>query len=162
MTQINESQFRQAMAQFATGVAIVTCANSEGSPVAMTVNSFTSVSVDPPLVLWCVNRTILPFPAFHDAANFAIHVLHAGQQDISNHFAVDREDKFSGIAHAHGIGGVPILKDFLALYECETHTRFDAGDHVVIVGRLLACELREGDPLVFHAGGYRALAAIPA
>lgn len=162
MTQISEAQFRHAMAQFATGVTIVTCTNSQGRPVAMTVNSFTSVSVDPPLVLWCVNKTILPFAAFHDAAHFAIHVLHAGQQDTSNHFAVDLEDKFSGVTYGDGIGGVPVLKDFLALYQCETHARFDAGDHVIIVGRLLACELRDGEPLLFHAGGYRELATTPA
>ncbi|MCC5867277.1 MAG: flavin reductase family protein [Gammaproteobacteria bacterium] len=162
MTQISEAQFRQAMGQFATGVTIVTCANAQARPVAMTVNSFTSVSANPPLILWCVNKTILPFPAFHEAAHFAIHVLHAGQQDMSNHFAVDREDKFSGIDYTDGIGAVPTLKDFLALYQCETHARFDAGDHVIIVGRVLSCELRDGQPLLFHGGGYRELAATPA
>ncbi|TVS16589.1 MAG: flavin reductase [Gammaproteobacteria bacterium] len=157
MKTITEQQFRQAMGQFATGVAVITCLSAENNPVAMTVNSFTSVSVDPPLVLWCVNRAILPFPAFSNCSHFAIHILHAGQQDLSNHFAIDSEDKFANVPWQPGIGGIPLLEDYLALYECETQNRVDAGDHVVLVGRLLDYKLREREPLLFHAGRYREL-----
>jgi len=160
MTAITTQDFRLAMGAFATGVTVVSCRDRSGQPIGMTMNSFASVSLTPPLLLWCVNRDILPFAAFSAAGHFAIHVLRHTQQAVSDHFAVDRTGKFDGIEVHEGIGGSPLLADCLALYQCETTNRIEAGDHVILVGRLLACEVRQGEPLVFYGGGYRRLAVL--
>jgi 3-hydroxy-9,10-secoandrosta-1,3,5(10)-triene-9,17-dione monooxygenase reductase component len=160
MTAITPQEFRLAMSAFATGVTVVTCRDRSDQPIGMTVNSFASVSLRPPLLLWCVNRAILPFAAFRAAGHFAIHVLRHDQQTVSDHFAFDRTGKFEGIEVHEGIGGSPLLADYLALYQCETTDRIEAGDHVILVGRLLACEVREGEPLVFQGGSYRRLAVL--
>ena len=157
METIDERTFRKVMGAFATGVTIMTCRDESSQPVGMTVNSFTSVSLQPPLVLWCVNQNIIPSRAFSKTGHFAVHVLHRGQEELSNHFAVDREDKFDGIAHRKGVGDLPILDDYLACYQCRVRERIEAGDHFILVGQLLDYELRDGEPLIFHAGRYRSL-----
>lgn len=158
MKKIDEKSFRQAMGAFATGVTIMTCRDENARPVGMTVNSFTSLSLEPPLVLWCVSRNIFPTKAFSTTGHFAVHVLHRGQETLSNHFAVDREEKFAGIEHGSGIGDLPILDDYLAVYQCRVHDRVDAGDHFILIGELLDFEIRDGEPLLFHHGRYYSLA----
>jgi len=158
MVKLDETEFRQAMGVFATGVNIVTCRDAEQRPIGMTVNSFTSVSLDPPLVLWCVNRHILPFPAFSRTDHFAVHVLARDQEALSNHFAIDRADKFTGIDYGEGVAGLPIFPEFLGLYQCRVHDRIDAGDHIILVGQLVDYEIRDGEPLVFFGGDYHSLA----
>ncbi|MDZ7643036.1 MAG: flavin reductase family protein [Woeseiaceae bacterium] len=158
MKTIDEKAFRKAMGKFATGVTIMTCRAEDDRAVGMTVNSFTSVSLEPPLVSRCVNRQIIPTPAFGQTGHFAVHVLHRDQEELSNHFAVDREDKFDGIEHDNGIAGTPILTDFLAVYQCEVSDRIDAGDHFILVGKLVDYEIRDGEPLIFHQGRYHSLA----
>ncbi len=155
---IDEATFRKAMGTFATGVTIMTCRGEDGRAVGMTVNSFTSVSLEPPLVLWCINQSIIPTAAFNAASHFAVHVLHRGQESLSNHFAVDRDDKFDGIEHSNGVADLPILTDFLSVYQCKVINRVEAGDHAIVVGELVDYEIRDREPLIFHGGRYRSLA----
>lgn len=155
---IDEATFRKVMGLFATGVTVMTCRDENARAVGMTVNSFTSVSLDPPLVLWCINKEIIPARAFRTAEYFAVHVLHRGQESLSNHFAVDRDNKFDGIEHRSGIADLPILADFLSVYQCRSCNRVEAGDHFILVGELLDYEVRDGEPLIFCRGAYHSLA----
>lgn len=156
--KIDEASFRKAMSTFATGVTIMTCRGEDGRAVGMTVNSFTSVSLEPPLVLWCINQSIVPTAAFNATGHFAVHVLHRGQESLSNHFAVDREDKFEGIEHSNGVADLPILTDFLSVYQCKISNRVMAGDHAILIGELVDYEIRDREPLIFYGSSYRSLA----
>ena len=155
MPDFDARQLRDALSAFATGVAVVTARDPHGNAVAMTVNSFTTVSLEPPLVLWSVHRGIGPFDAFNVASHYAVHVLHAGQEDVARHFAQDMDDKFAGIRFTSGIEGLPLLEDFTARFQCRVEQRLDGGDHVMLLGRVLDLDHRPGEPLVFHAGGFR-------
>jgi flavin reductase (DIM6/NTAB) family NADH-FMN oxidoreductase RutF len=155
MPDIEVMRLRDALGAFATGVTVVTARACDGSPVAMTVNSFTTVSLDPPLVLWCAHRGVGPFDAFHEASHYAVHVLHAGQEALSNHFAQDIADKFSGLPYLNGIADLPLLEDFTARFQCRVEQRLNGGDHVMLVGRVLELDHRPNEPLIFHAGQYR-------
>ena len=141
---------RAALGRFVTGVTVVTAPSSAG-PIGITANSFTSVSLDPPLVLWCPARASRRFPHFDAAGHFAIHVLAAAQIDVARHFA-------SGAggfeAEEHSPEGVPLLPGALARFDCALHAAHDGGDHTIVVGRVLRAELREGAPLVFAGGDY--------
>ncbi len=154
-TAIDANRLRDALGAYATGVAVVTARASDGSPVAMTVNSFTTVSLEPPLVLWSVQRDIGPFDAFNTADAYAVHVLHAGQEDVAMYFAQDIRDKFEGLDLDQGIDDLPLLRDYTACFQCRVEQRLDGGDHVMLLGRVLALDHRPADPLIFHAGGFR-------
>ncbi|MFC6634321.1 flavin reductase family protein [Microbulbifer taiwanensis] len=147
-------KFRNALGQFATGVTVVTALDRSGNRVGMTANSFSSVSLDPMLVLWSVAKSCNAFDVFNHAEQFAIHVLHAGQQQVSNQFASKVPDRFAGIPCAEGIGGLPLLKDYGALFQCQTEHRYEGGDHIILVGRVLDFDLKPKPPLIFHAGRY--------
>lgn len=155
MTDMDPRKLREALGAYATGVTVATARAPDGRPVAMTVNSFTTISLEPPLVLWCAQRDIGPFAAFHAAGHYAVHVLHAGQEDIASHFARDIDDKFAGIRFADGIEGLPLLDDFTARFQCRVERRLDGGDHVMLLGRVLTMDYRPAEPLIFHAGAYR-------
>ncbi|MEE2733369.1 MAG: flavin reductase family protein [Pseudomonadota bacterium] len=161
MTQMNQTQsqadqkaFRGALGQFATGVTVVTTLDSQGNKIGMTANSFSSVSLEPMLVLWSIARSSNAFDDFTNADRFAIHVLHAEQQALSNQFASKCEDRFCNVDHDEGLGGVPLLKDYSAVFQCQTEHQYDGGDHIIIVGRVLAFDNRGLPPLIFHAGRY--------
>jgi 3-hydroxy-9,10-secoandrosta-1,3,5(10)-triene-9,17-dione monooxygenase reductase component len=151
---IDASEFRQVLGCFATGVAIVTTAGDNGDPVGMTVNSFNSVSLDPPLVLWSIDRESNCFDAFMSAEHFAVNVLGVHQQELSERFARRGVERFAGLDCRGGIGGAPVLPDYAACFECETRHRYDGGDHVILVGEVLAFEDRQSDPLIFFRGHY--------
>jgi flavin reductase (DIM6/NTAB) family NADH-FMN oxidoreductase RutF len=144
--------FRDALGRFATGVTVVTALTDEG-PVGITANSFASVSLDPPLVLWSPARASSRFPVFAAAEHFAIHVMGREHRDLAAHFVRHGRD-FSGIATEPGPGDVPLLADCLARFACRTEARHDAGDHLIVVGRVLEAASRDGAPLVFCHGGY--------
>ncbi len=148
-------QLREALGRFATGVTVVTAATPQGA-VGITANSFTSVSLDPALVLWCPARASRRFPAFADAAHFAIHVLGAEQRDLANSFAAGA-GAFDPVAHSPE--GVPLLPGVLARFDCALHAAHDGGDHSIVVGRVLRTELRDGAPLVFAGGAYGGFSA---
>lgn len=146
--------FRNALGQFATGVTVITTLDADGKKVGMTANSFSSVSLDPMLVLWSIAKTSRSYEAFIEARQFAIHVLSAEQKLLSGQFASNCEDRFCDVAHHAGIGGIPVLDDYSAVFECETESRYEGGDHIIIVGRVVAFDNRDKSPLIFHAGRY--------
>jgi flavin reductase (DIM6/NTAB) family NADH-FMN oxidoreductase RutF len=143
---------RDAFGRFATGVTVVTVATAAG-PVGITANSFASVSLDPPLLLWAPARASRRFAAFHDAEDFAVHVLGADQSELCRRFAAAGDD-WEGVGHRRSDRGVPLLPGALARFECATEARHPAGDHVVIIGRILRFSQRPGAPLLFAGGRY--------
>ncbi|SHI98324.1 NADH-FMN oxidoreductase RutF, flavin reductase (DIM6/NTAB) family [Roseomonas rosea] len=148
---------RHALGQFATGVAIVTAPGAE-APVGMTISSFNSVSLDPPLVLFSVARSAHSLPALLDAPGYAIHVLGREQEETSGRFARALAGKWQGIGHRPGLHDAPLLDGALAHFECAAHARHDGGDHVIFLARVLRFSLRDaGEPLIFFRGRYRAL-----
>ncbi|HEX2795334.1 MAG TPA: flavin reductase family protein [Croceicoccus sp.] len=151
---MDQQAFRRALGAFPTGVTIVTTRGLDGQPVGVTASSFNSVSLDPPLVLWSLARTSRSYPDFAGANHFAVHVLAADQDALSNRFAKSGEDKFAGLTLAEGVGGVPLLPEFGAQFECRVMHRYEGGDHVILVGEVVAFHHSERAPLVFHGGRY--------
>lgn len=147
-------ELRRAFSHYATGVTVVTTIDARGARVGMTANSFSSLSLDPPLVLWSLARTSTNHAAFCAARHFAIHVLDAAQTALARQFATRDVDRFAGVAVEAGVEGLPILTDFHARFECETWAQYDGGDHTVFVGRVLRTEERPGDPLLFYRGKF--------
>ncbi|ALV39756.1 flavin oxidoreductase [Pseudarthrobacter sulfonivorans] len=153
--------FRAALGQFATGVTVVTTLGVDGRKVGMTANSFTSVSMEPPLVLWCPSKRAPSLPDFEESTHFAINVLASDQHVLSRQFATPSTDKFAGAETSEGIAGIPLLDGAVATFQCRTVSRHDAGDHVIYVGEIEKYENTGGAPLVFHAGKYHATASHP-
>ena len=156
MTSFDSRAFRTACSQFLTGVTIVTTRDALDTPVGVTVNSFSSVSLDPPLVLVCLDKRLVSYQAFCSNGNFAIHVLSTDAAHLSSRFARRGADKFGGLAWRNGRANVPILAEYLALFECTVAQHVDAGDHSVLVGRVEALDVRGADllPLGFFRGEY--------
>jgi len=155
MADFDERAFRSALGCFATGVTVVTTRTERG-PLGMTANSFASVSLSPPLVLWSPARRSLRFPAFEAAAFFAIHILAEDQQSLSDRFAREGED-FSGIDVTEGLGKMPILSGCAAVLECARAAGHDAGDHLILVGEVQRLTQSDASPLLYHRGQYAAL-----
>ncbi|HEY3572434.1 MAG TPA: flavin reductase [Arthrobacter sp.] len=153
--------FRGALGQFATGVTVVTTLGVDGRKVGMTANSFTSVSMEPPLVLWCPSKRAPSLADFEESTHFAINILASDQHVLSRQFATPSTDKFAGAETSEGIAGIPLLDGAVATFQCRTVSRHDAGDHVIYVGEVEKYQNAGGDPLVFHAGKYHATASHP-
>ena len=147
-----QRRFRDALGAFATGVTVVTAAGPEG-PVGITANSFASLSLDPPLVLWSPARASRRFAALVAAGHFAIHVLGADQRDLGAHFARQGED-FDLPGTRVNAQGVPVLDGCLAVFECRRHALHEGGDHALVIGEVLRARHRPGAPLVFQGGRY--------
>jgi flavin reductase (DIM6/NTAB) family NADH-FMN oxidoreductase RutF len=145
---------RRAMGCFATGITVVTTNAPDGKLEGVTANSFSTVSLDPPLILWSLSHSARSFGQFKAALHFAVNVLGAGQVDLSRHFAAPRADKLDGIEHHLGHGGCPVLTGVLAHFECKRESMIEAGDHVIFIGRVLRASFREGEPLIYSAGLY--------
>lgn len=152
--EIDVRDFRNALGQFATGVTVITTLTPDGRRVGMTANSFTSVSMDPPLVLWCPSKRIPSLADFEQSDHFAINVLATEQHMLSRQFATPAPDKFEGVDLDEGIGGVPLIEGAVARFECRTVARHDAGDHFIYVGEVEKYHYAPAAPLVFHAGQY--------
>jgi flavin reductase (DIM6/NTAB) family NADH-FMN oxidoreductase RutF/flavin-dependent dehydrogenase len=152
--QFDRRGFRRALGQFATGVAIVSARGKDAQPVGLTVNSFSSVSLDPPLVLWSLSKNSSSYHDFLSATHFAINVLAADQHHLSRKFSTPMEDKFAGVEFAHGAGGCPLLNGATAHFICRRIREFDGGDHVIFLGEVEDYKWREGEPLIFHSGRY--------
>lgn len=147
--------FRAALAMFATGVTIVTARDADGAPIGLTANSFNSVSLAPPLVLWSLSRQAGSMPAFERGSHYAVHILAADQHALAERFSSKAIDRFEGVAWQPGSAGVPLLKGAAAVFECFNRSRYEEGDHVIFVGEVERCERREGaQPLIFHGGRY--------
>jgi flavin reductase (DIM6/NTAB) family NADH-FMN oxidoreductase RutF len=142
------------MGCFATGVAVVTAVDKSGTKVGMTINSFNSVSLEPPLVLWSIANDSQSFETFVETEHFAVNVLAIHQQNICEQFAARGANKFNGLVCSEGIAGVPILPTYSAVFECRAEHRYDVGDHAILVGRVLRFEDRKTDPLIFYRGRY--------
>ena len=146
--------FRAALGSFATGVTVITARAADGTPVGLTANSFNSVSLEPPMVLWSLARKALSLPVFMEAGHWAVHILAADQEDLSNRFARSGADKFAGLPTDTSAHGVPLLQGCVARFECATSFRYEGGDHVILVGEVVSFERTPRAPLVFHAGRY--------
>jgi flavin reductase (DIM6/NTAB) family NADH-FMN oxidoreductase RutF len=153
--------YRRALGQFATGVAIITTRSKEGRSIGLTVNSFTSVSLDPPLVLWCLVRHSPNLTAFQEASHFAVNILAAVQHGLSQKFASPVPDKFEGVPMEEGKAKVPLLTGVAAQLVCRNAGQFDGGDHVIFLGHVEEYHRAEEKPLVFHSGRYRSVAPHP-
>jgi flavin reductase (DIM6/NTAB) family NADH-FMN oxidoreductase RutF len=148
-------EFRAALGMFATGVTIVTARTAEGAVVGLTANSFNSVSLDPPLVLWSLARAAASLPVFSTGSHYAINVLAADQKALAERFALRGLDRFAGVAFDEGAGGAPLLHGAAATFECFNRSRYEEGDHVIFVGEVERCTRRDGAmPLLFHGGRY--------
>lgn len=146
--------FRRALGNFATGVTVVTAAAEDGRRVGVTANSFNSVSLDPPLVLWSIDKRSSSHEVFEAASHFAVNVLAADQIDTSNNFARPREDRFAEIAFDAGAGGAPVLADCAARFHCEKYQQVDGGDHWIMIGKVVAFDDFGRSPLLYHQGAY--------
>ncbi|MEM8935390.1 MAG: flavin reductase family protein [Pseudomonadota bacterium] len=146
---------KDAFGRYATGVAIAACKAGDDEYVAITINSFTSVSLNPPLVLWCVERNASTFPAFMAADHYSVSILRADQKDASQRFASYQPKTLTGAEIEIWETGAPILKDRLAGFDCTIHERHQAGDHVILIGRVIQFDSIDGAPLVYYASGYR-------
>jgi flavin reductase (DIM6/NTAB) family NADH-FMN oxidoreductase RutF len=150
---------RRAMSRFATGVAVVTAARGRELH-GMTVNSLTSVSLDPPLLLVSIARSLASFQHFKACKAFAVHLLGNDQREISRRFATRGENKWAGIAVQTGLQGLPLLPDRLGVFECALHATYDGGDHEILLGRIVRYSVAPDiAPLVFFKGAYRSIAA---
>jgi flavin-dependent trigonelline monooxygenase, reductase component len=155
---IDVAELRRTLGSFATGVTVVTTLDSEGAPKGFTANSFTSVSLDPPLVLVCVDKTSGCYPALADASHFGINILCKDQRQVSETFASKIADKFAEVPWLRGITGSPIFPDSTAWLDCTLHDRLVAGDHLIVIGKVLDFgHSPEKQPLGFHRGNYFAL-----
>jgi 3-hydroxy-9,10-secoandrosta-1,3,5(10)-triene-9,17-dione monooxygenase reductase component len=155
---VDSARFRQVLGHFPTGVTVITAATAQG-PAGLAVGSFFSVSLEPPLVAFCAAKTSNSWPKIADTGHFAVNVLAEDQEEVSRVFASKAVDKFEGIGYRPSPGtGAPVLSDVLAWIDCEIDTVHEAGDHWIVVGRVLDLEVgHEGAPLVFFRGGYARL-----
>ena len=151
---IDGALYRQVMGHFLTGVTVIT-ATHEGTPVGLAASSFTSVSMDPPLVLFCAGKSSSTWAHIHEAGSYCVNVLAASHEHLSRTFSSKVDDKFAGVGWHPGASGSPVLEDALAWIDCRIEAEHDAGDHVIVVGRVLGLGNRDGElPLAYFRGGY--------
>lgn len=155
MPSFTRVDFRTALGMFATGVTVVTARGADGRRVGLTANSFNSVSLDPPLVLWSLWRQAGSVPAFSSGSHYAINILAADQRDLAERFASRLPDRFDGLPLREGAGGALIIEGAAAVFECFNRSRYEEGDHIIFVGEVERCEWRAGaTPLIFHGGRF--------
>ena len=157
----DQKEFRNALGRFATGVTVITTIGPGGNPEGMTANSFSGLSLDPPLVQWCIGKLAPTHDIFRDCNHFTINVLRADQRRMSNQFATPAEDKFVDVDWQPGLGGCPIVGDPLAIFECTNWAQHEGGDHTILIGEVEKFTYHDGDPLLFSAGKYAHAAPYP-
>jgi flavin reductase ActVB len=155
---VTGEDFRRACGQFANGVTIATVVDAQGAPHGLTVSSFTSVSLDPPLVLICLGQVVTVIDLFREATHFGISILRDAQEFLSERFARKGEDRFDGLAWYSGPNGVPLIPGALAAMECAVEQRIPAGDHDIFIARMINAQVGEGQPLIHFRGCYHRLA----
>lgn len=158
---VDPMKFRRALGNFVTGVTIMTAQNAAGEKVGVTANSFNSVSLDPSLILWSIDKKSSSYTVFSEASHFAVNILSASQIELSNKFARRNADKFDGVTYELGAGNVPILANCSAVFECERHQVIEGGDHWIIIGKVVDFHDEGRSPLVFHQGVYSAVTPHP-
>ena len=152
---IDTRRLRNALGCFATGVAIVTTKSAGQAPMGLTINSFSSVSLEPPLVLWCLDKSSETLAAFTTASHFVINILREEHQELSNRFSQRGHHHLDGVEVLIGTHGIPALRNALSHFECAIEAQHDAGDHVILVGRVVAFDYaEEGHPLLYYRGKY--------
>lgn len=150
----DKAAFRNALGSFVTGVTIVTTRDASGHPVGLTANSFNSVSLDPPMVLWSLSLDSGNLAAFRDAQSWAVHVLASGQQEMSDRFARRGADKFAGLEVTDGPEGAPLIEGCAARFGCCARFEYEGGDHAIFLGEVVDFDRSEADPLIYHGGRY--------
>lgn len=153
-SSIDPYDFRRALGTFATGVTIVTAAAADGKPIGLTCNSFASVSLNPPLVLWSLSTFSPSMSVFQNASHFAVNVLGVSQRDLATQFARPADDKFAGVRWQRGLGDAPLLADTVAAFQCRTVARYNGGDHIIFLGAVEAYAYNHAEPLLFAHGGF--------
>ena len=154
---VTPDEFRSVLGRFPSGVTVVTTKTPDGSDSGMTVSAFCSVSLEPPLVLICIEKTASAYQALTSSTGFVVNILSAGQEQIARRFAIVDIDRFEGVGYSRSQNGVAVLDDVLGLIECITVAQHDAGDHTVIVGEVEAARAGTGTPLLYYRGGYAQL-----
>ena len=152
-----QMEFRQALGSFPTGVTIITTLGRNGQKVGMTANSFNSVSLDPPLILWSLGRQANCHDDFIAAEYFAVHILASDQQQLSNRFAETGSDRFADLDCSQGLSGIPILPHYSTCFQCKMAQQYDGGDHIIITGEVIEFTDNQLQPLLFHRGNYKQL-----
>jgi flavin reductase (DIM6/NTAB) family NADH-FMN oxidoreductase RutF len=151
----SKAEFRTALGMFATGVTIVTARTAQGDLVGLTANSFNSVSMAPPLVLWSLAQSATTMEAFATGSHYAINILSADQQELAKQFAAKGIDRFAGVSYQLGRAGAPLIDGAAATFECFNRSRYEEGDHVIFVGEVEHCAHRAGaSPLLYHGGQF--------
>jgi flavin reductase (DIM6/NTAB) family NADH-FMN oxidoreductase RutF/DNA-binding MarR family transcriptional regulator len=161
MDKMQTSSYRQALGTFATGVTVVTAASSNGELAGVTANSFTSVSLNPPLILWCLDSKSDSLTTFQSAEYFAVNILASDQKSLSSHFAKRQEDKFKTVNYQSGRGRAPILQDCTTYLQCKNNEQYEIGDHWVFVGEVMEFETQTKEALLFHLGSYGTSLPLP-
>ena len=154
---LDPATFRSVLGRFASGITVVTAVDEDGEDQGMTVSAFCSASLDPPLVLACVDHTAAMHPLLQRVTHFAVNILSAGQEALSRRFAEPELDPFDGVGYRRGTNGAALIDDALAHLECRVVDRREAGDHTIVVGRVESAVSYQGRPLVYYRGGYTQL-----
>ena len=148
----DDERFRHALGEYATGVTVITFLNHDGAAIGLTVNSFTSLSLQPPLILWCLDNLSEWYSQMKPGLSFAINVLASDQRDIAERFAELHPDRFDGILTESGLADLPLVKNALATFECVVEETHEGGDHLIIIGRVAQFQSGDGSPLIFQRG----------
>ncbi len=151
---ISTDEFRKTLSCFATGIVIVTTLDQDGNPVGMTVDSFNSVSMDPPLVLWSVDLNAPSLPAFQRHTSFIVNVMAENQLDLCKKFAKSGTDKFAGVSWVPGLDGSPVLPDTVATIQCATYKQYEGGDHEIHLGQVIETTTTDRAPLIYNRGSF--------
>lgn len=154
---VTPDEFREGLSRFASGVTVVTTLDTDGLPHGLTVSAFCSLSLEPPLVLICIEKGIRSHQALSSASRFVVNILSAEQLDVSSRFASALEDRFEGVEWRGGIGGLPVLEGTLASLECTIHSNFEGGDHTIFVGHVESISVSDRAPLLYFKSTYREL-----
>jgi len=152
---IERNELRRVMGHFATGVTVITTLAQDGKLHGLTANAVSSLSLDPPLLIICVDKKADSYSCFEQSKVFTVNILSDDQEDLSRRFAVSGGEKFEGVAYRRGANGAPILNGSLAHLECKVYAAYDGGDHTIYLGLIDVAETREAKPLLFFRGGYR-------
>ncbi|ANQ86979.1 flavin reductase family protein [Azoarcus olearius] len=150
--------FRNALGMFATGIAVVTTRSPAGEPLGLTINSFNSVSLEPPLIVWSLANQLPSRAIFENCEYYAINILAEDQEPLSRLFSRRSDDKFADLELDEGVGGVPLLRGCCARFQCRNTVRHPGGDHVVFISEVVDFDRNELPPLIYHGGAYRRLA----